>query len=315
MMKIYKDILELTGTTPLVELSRIVKENECKARILAKIEYFNPTGSVKDRAAKAMIENAEEKGLLKAGDVIIEPTSGNTGIGLACVAALKGYQVILTMPETMSVERRSIFKAYGARVVLTGGATGMTGAIEKAKEIAQELKQSGQNSYIPSQFENPANAKVHQETTGVEIWQDTNGAVDIFIAGVGTGGTITGVGRYLKEQKPQVKIIAVEPKDSPMLSEGKRGSHDIQGIGSGFVPAVLDTNIYEEVIKISNDEAFVTAKEVGHLEGILVGISSGAALAAAIKVAKKEENKDKTIVVVFPDSADRYYSTSLFSEE
>ena len=311
MKKVYKNILEVIGATPLVEVTNIEEKYQIKARILAKLEYLNPTGSVKDRAAKKMIEEAEASGELKPGYTIIEATSGNTGIGLASIATIKKYPLILTMPETMSVERRNILKAYGAQLVLTDGAKGMNGAIEKA----QELKKQNPNSFIPAQFDNQANAKAHQETTGPEIWNDTEGDIDIFIAGVGTGGTITGAGRYLKEKNPQIKVIAVEPKDSPMLSEGKRGAHKIQGMGAGFVPAILDTKIYDEVIKVSNEESFAMAKEVGKLEGILVGISAGAILSAAIEVAKREENRDKKIVVIFPDSGDRYYSTPLFEEE
>jgi cysteine synthase A len=310
MANIHKNVLGIVGNTPLVEVSNIAKENQAKATILAKLEYLNPTGSVKDRAVKAMIEDAEKRGLLQADTIIIEPTSGNTGIGLASVAAIKGYELILTMPETMSIERRNILKAYGAHVELTDGAKGMDGAIEKAKELAKEYP----NSYIPSQFDNPINAEAHRQTTAVEIWEDTEGKVDIFVAGVGSGGTITGVGEYLKEKNPQVQIIAVEPKDSPMLSEGRKGPHQIQGIGAGFVPSILNTKIYDEVIKVTNEEAFKMAKEMGELEGLLVGVSSGAALSAATKIADREENKGKTIVVILPDSADRYYSTPLFTE-
>jgi len=310
MTRVYENVLELVGNTPLVEISNITREHQIEARVLVKLEYLNPTGSVKDRAAKAMIEDAEDRGLLKADTIIIEPTSGNTGIGLASVAAIKGYELILTMPETMSVERRNILKAYGAQVVLTDGAKGMAGAIEKAQEIAKEYP----NSYIPSQFDNQVNAKTHKMTTAKEIWEDTNGNVDIFIAGVGTGGTITGVGEYLKEQNPQIKVVAVEPKDSPMLSDGRKGAHKIQGIGAGFVPSILNTKIYDEVIKVSNEDAFAMAKEMSELEGVLVGISSGAALVATMEIAKREENKGKTIVTVLPDSADRYYSTPLFEE-
>ena len=310
MTNIHKNVLGIVGNTPLVEVSNIAKEHQAKATILAKLEYLNPTGSVKDRAVKAMIEDAEKRGLLQADTIIIEPTSGNTGIGLASVAAIKGYELILTMPETMSIERRNILKAYGAHVELTDGAKGMDGAIEKAKELAKEYP----NSYSPSQFDNPINAEAHRQTTAVEIWEDTEGKVDIFVAGVGSGGTITGVGEYLKEKNPQVQIIAVEPKDSPMLSDGRKGPHQIQGIGAGFVPSVLNTKIYDEVIKVTNEEAFKMAKEMGELEGILVGISSGAALSVATKIAGREENKGKTIVVILPDSADRYYSTPLFNE-
>ena len=314
MGKIYRNVLELVGKTPLVEIANMTKGNDQEARILAKLEYLNPTGSVKDRAAKEMIEQAESSGELKAGDVIIEPTSGNTGIGLACVASIKGYQLILTMPETMSVERRNILKAYGAKVVLTEGSKGMVGAIDKAKDLAQELKKEGKRSYLPQQFDNGANVAAHQKTTGVEVWEDTEENVDIFVAGVGTGGTITGVGRYLKEKNPKVKVIAVEPKDSPTLSEGRKGPHKIQGIGAGFVPAILDRQIIDEVIKVSNEEAFSTAKEIGQKEGFLVGISSGAAMHAATQVAKRAENSGKTIVVLLADSADRYYSTPLFED-
>ena len=314
MERVYKDVLELVGKTPLVEIVNMVAENKAETRILAKLEYLNPTGSVKDRAAKEMIESAENNGLLQPGDIIIEPTSGNTGIGLACVAAIKRYPLILTMPETMSVERRNILKAYGAQVVLTEGARGMEGAIDKAKDLAQELAKEGKRSYLPQQFDNPANAAAHQRTTGVEVWEDTDGKVDIFVAGVGTGGTITGVGRYLKEKNSEVEIVAVEPKDSPMLSEGRKGPHKIQGIGAGFVPAILDRQVIDEVIKVSNEDAFRTAKEVGRKEGFLVGISSGATLYAALKIAQAPENSGKTIVVLLADSADRYYSTPLFEK-
>lgn len=310
MSKIYNGALELVGNTPLVEVKNIEEELGLEARILVKLEYFNPAGSVKDRIAKAMIEDAEEKGLLKEGSVIIEPTSGNTGIGLASIAAVKGYRIILTMPETMSVERRNILKAYGAEIVLTEGAKGMKGAIEKAEELAKEIP----GSYIPGQFVNPANPEVHRKTTGPEIWKDTDGEVDLFIAGVGTGGTLTGVGEYLKSQNPDVKIVAVEPATSPVLSEGKGGPHKIQGIGAGFVPKVLNTDIYDEIIKIENDDAFKTGKLLAKKEGVLVGISSGAALHAAIELAQRPENKGKTIVALLPDTADRYYSTPLFTE-
>ena len=310
MANIYKGTLGLIGNTPLVEVINIEKELGLEATVLVKLEYFNPAGSVKDRIAKAMIEDAEEKGLLKEGSVIIEPTSGNTGIGLASIAAAKGYRAILTMPETMSVERRNILKAYGAEIVLTEGAKGMKGAIEKAEELAKEID----GGFIPGQFVNPANPAVHEATTGPEIWTDTDGAVDIFIAGVGTGGTLTGVAQYLKEQKPDVTIVALEPADSPVLSEGKAGAHKIQGIGTGFVPDVLDTSVYDEVYKADGQKAFDAAKLLAKKEGISVGISSGAALYAAIEYAKKPENKGKTIVALLPDSGDRYYSTALFTE-
>lgn len=310
MANIYKGTLGLIGNTPLVEVINIEKELGLEATVLVKLEYFNPAGSVKDRIAKAMIEDAEEKGLLKEGSVIIEPTSGNTGIGLASIAAAKGYRAILTMPETMSVERRNILKAYGAEIVLTEGAKGMKGAIAKAEELAKEID----GGFIPGQFVNPANPAVHKATTGPEIWKDTDGAVDIFIAGVGTGGTLTGVGEYLKEQKPEVKIVALEPADSPVLSEGRAGAHKIQGIGAGFVPDVLNTAVYDEVFKADGQDAFNAAKLLAKKEGISVGISSGAALHAAIEYAKKPENKGKTIVALLPDSGDRYYSTALFTE-
>ena len=309
-MAIYKGTLGLIGNTPLVEAVNIEKKYNLKARLLVKLEYFNPAGSVKDRIAKAMIEDAEERGQLKPGSVIIEPTSGNTGIGLAAIAAAKGYRVILTMPETMSVERRNILKAYGAEIVLTDGAKGMKGAIAKADELAATIE----NSFIPGQFNNPANPKVHRETTGPEIWNDTEGAVDIFVAGVGTGGTVTGIGEFLKSKKPEVKIVAVEPATSPVLSEGKSGPHKIQGIGAGFVPKTLDTGIYDTIYPVKNDDAFATAKLIAKHEGILVGISSGAALYAALELAKKPENAGKTIVALLPDSGDRYYSTTLFSD-
>lgn len=310
MSKIYKGAAELIGGTPLVELANLEKELGLKARLLVKLEYFNPAGSVKDRIAKAMIEDAEKKGLLNKDSVIIEPTSGNTGIGLASVAAAKGYKIILTMPETMSVERRNILSFYGAELVLTEGAKGMKGAIAKAEELAKE----NENSFIPGQFVNPANPGIHRETTGPEIWEDSEGEVDVFIAGVGTGGTVTGVGEFLKSVKPSVKVIAVEPETSPVLSKGTPGAHKIQGIGAGFVPEVLNTKIYDEVITSSNEEAFETSKLLAKKEGISVGISSGAALSIAIKQAKKEENAGKTIVALLPDSGDRYYSTPLFSE-
>ena len=310
MSKIYTAADQLIGSTPLLELRHIEKALDLKAKIVAKLEYFNPAGSVKDRIARAMIDDAEERGLLKEGSVIIEPTSGNTGIGLASVAAARGYRIILTMPETMSVERRQLIKAYGAEVVLTDGSKGMTGAIAKAEELAKQIP----GSFIPSQFENHANPKAHYETTGPEIYQDTDGQVDIFVAGVGTGGTITGVGRYLKDQKPDVKVVAVEPATSAVLSTGVAGAHKIQGIGAGFVPAVLDTKVYDEIIPVSNEDAFAAGKQVGRLEGVLVGISSGAALHAAIALAKRPENEGKTIVVLLPDTGDRYLSTALFTE-
>lgn len=310
MAKVYDSILDLVGKTPLVELKRIEEKEGLQAKLIAKVESFNPAGSVKDRIAKAMIEDAEAKGLLKEGSVIIEPTSGNTGIGLAAAATVKGYRMILTMPETMSVERRNIVKAYGAEVVLTDGTKGMKGAIEKADELAKEIP----NSFIAGQFVNPANPETHKKTTGPEIWEDTDGAVDIFVAGVGTGGTITGTGEYLKEKKPEVKVVAVEPASSPVLSEGVSGPHKIQGIGAGFVPETLNTSIYDEIIKVENEDAFETGKYLAAEEAILAGISSGAALYAAIQLAKREENKGKTIVVLLPDNGDRYYSTALFAK-
>jgi cysteine synthase A len=310
MSKIYRSADELIGGTPLMELTHIEKELGLKAKILAKLEYFNPAGSVKDRIAKAMIDDAEEKGLLKKGSVIIEPTSGNTGIGLASVAAARGYRIIIVMPETMSVERRQIMKAYGAELVLTEGAKGMKGAIEKADELAKEIP----DSFIPGQFVNPANPKAHFEHTGPEIYEDTDGKVDFFVAGVGTGGTITGVGEYLKSRKPDVKIVAVEPATSAVLSTGVAGAHKIQGIGAGFVPDVLDTKVYDEIIPVSNEDAFATGKLIGKKEGVLVGISSGAALSAAIELAKRPENAGKNIVVLFPDTGDRYLSTPLFAD-
>ena len=310
MANIYKGTLGLIGNTPLVEVTNIEKELGLEAKLLVKLEYFNPAGSVKDRVAKAMIEDAEEKGILKEGSVIIEPTSGNTGIGLASIAAAKGYRIILTMPETMSVERRNMLKAYGAELVLTEGAKGMKGAIAKAEELAKEIP----NSFIPGQFVNPANPAAHRATTGPEIWNDTDGQVDIFVAGVGTGGTLTGVGEYLKSKNPNVKIVAMEPASSPVLSEGRSGAHKIQGIGAGFVPDVLNTKVYDEIITIENDDAFAGGKLLAKHEGVLVGISSGAALKAAIQLAQRQENKGKTIVALLPDSGDRYYSTPLFAE-
>ena len=310
MANIYKGTLGLIGNTPLVEVANVEKDLDLNAQILVKLEYFNPAGSVKDRIAKAMIEDAEAKGILKEGSVIIEPTSGNTGIGLASVAASKGYRVILTMPETMSVERRQLMKAYGAELVLTDGAQGMKGAIAKANELAAQIP----DSFVPGQFVNPANPAVHRATTGPEIWQDTDGNVDIFVAGVGTGGTVTGVGEYLKSQCPKVKVVAVEPATSPVLSAGHAGPHKIQGIGAGFVPEVLNTKVYDEVIPVSNEDAFATGRLIGHKEGVLVGISSGAAVWAAIELAKRPENKGKTIVALLPDTGDRYLSTPLFAD-
>lgn len=308
MGKIYKNASELVGNTPLLEVSNIEKDLNLEAKLLVKLEYFNPAGSTKDRIALNMIEDAEKRGVLKPGAVIIEPTSGNTGIGLASLAAIKGYKIILTMPETMSVERRNILKAYGAEIVLTDGTKGMNGAIAKAKELAEQYE----NSFIPGQFENPANPEIHRKTTGPEIWNDTDGKVDIFVAGVGTGGTITGVGEFLKSQKPDVKVVAVEPASSPVLSQGKSGPHKIQGIGAGFVPKALNTKIYDEIIPVENEDAFTAGKYIARKEGVLVGISSGAALHAAIELAKRPENKGKTIVALLPDSGDRYYSTPLF---
>ena len=310
MSKIYTSADQLIGKTPLLELSHIEKAEELKAKVLVKLEYFNPAGSVKDRIAKAMIDDAEATGALKPGSVIIEPTSGNTGIGLASVAAARGYRIIIVMPDTMSMERRQLMKAYGAELVLSEGAKGMKGAIAKADELAKEIP----NSFIPGQFVNPANPKAHFETTGPEIWEDTDGAVDVFVAGVGTGGTLTGVGQYLKSKKSGVKVVAVEPKDSPVLSEGHAGSHKIQGIGAGFVPDVLDTKIYDEIIPVTNEDAFATGKRIGHAEGVLVGISSGAAVWAAIELAKRPENAGKTIVTLLPDTGDRYLSTPLFAD-
>ncbi len=309
-MKVYKKITDLIGHTPLLELGNIENEEKLEAKIYAKLEYFNPAGSVKDRIAKAMLEDAEAKGALKPGSTIIEPTSGNTGIGLASAAAAKGYKLIIAMPETMSVERRKLMKAYGAELVLTEGAKGMKGAIAKAEELAKEIP----NSFIPSQFSNPANPAAHEKTTGVEIWDDTDGTVDIFVAGVGTGGTITGTGRYLKSKNPNVKVVAVEPATSPVLSKGTAGPHKIQGIGAGFVPDTLDTKIYDEIIPVENDDAFDTGRRIAKSEGVLVGISSGAALYAAIQLAKRPENKGKTIVVLLPDTGERYLSTAMFSE-
>ena len=310
MSKIYTSADQLIGKTPLLELTHIEKEQQLEARILAKLEYFNPAGSVKDRVALAMIQDAEQRGVLKPNSVIIEPTSGNTGIGLASVAAARGYRIIIVMPETMSVERRQIMKAYGAELVLTDGAQGMKGAIAKANELAAQIP----DSFVPGQFVNPANPAIHRTTTGPEIWQDTDGNVDIFVAGVGTGGTVTGVGEYLKSQCPKVKVVAVEPATSPVLSEGHTGPHKIQGIGAGFVPDVLNTKVYDEIIPVSNEDAFATGRLIGHKEGVLVGISSGAAVWAAIELAKRPENKGKTIVVLLPDTGDRYLSTPLFAD-
>lgn len=310
MSKIYTSADQLIGKTPLLELTHLEKELKLEAKVLAKLEYFNPAGSVKDRIAKAMIDDAEAKGALKPGSVIIEPTSGNTGIGLASVAAARGYRIIIVMPETMSVERRQLMKAYGAELVLTEGAKGMKGAIAKAEELAKEIP----NSFIPGQFVNPANPAAHKATTGPEIWEDTDGQVDIFVAGVGTGGTITGVGEYLKSRNPNVKVVAVEPATSPVLSKGTAGAHKIQGIGAGFVPAVLDTKVYDEIIPVENEAAFATGKKIGKTEGVLVGISSGAAVWAAVELAKRPENKGKTIVALLPDTGDRYLSTPLFAD-
>ena len=310
MSQIYTSADQLIGRTPLLELTHLEKARDLKAKIVAKLEYFNPAGSVKDRIAKAMIDDAEARGILKPGSVIIEPTSGNTGIGLASVAAARGYRIIIVMPETMSVERRQLMKAYGAELVLTEGAKGMKGAIAKADELAKEIP----NSFVPGQFVNAANPKAHFESTGPEIWEDTDGRVDIFVAGVGTGGTVTGVGQYLKSRNPNVKVVAVEPAASPVLSKGVSGSHKIQGIGAGFVPDVLDTKIYDEIIPVENDDAFAAGREVGHREGVLVGISSGAAVWAAIELAKRPENAGKTIVVLLPDTGDRYLSTPLFAD-
>lgn len=309
-MKVYKKITDLVGHTPVLEFTNIEEKEKLQANLYGKLEYFNPAGSVKDRIAKAMVDDAEEKGLLKPGSVIIEPTSGNTGIGLASVAAARGYRLIITMPETMSIERRNLMKAYGAELVLTEGAKGMSGAIAKASELAAEIE----NSFIPSQFSNPANPAIHEKTTGVEIWEDTDGKVDIFVAGVGTGGTISGVGRYLKSQNPDVKVVAVEPKGSPVLSEGVSGPHKIQGIGAGFVPDTLDTKVYDEIITVENDDAFETGRRIARSEGVLVGISSGAAVWAAIELAKRPENKGKTIVALLPDTGERYLSTPMFAE-
>ena len=310
MSKIYKGAIELVGNTPLVEVTNIEKKEQLKARLLVKLEYFNPAGSVKDRVGKAMIEDAERTGRLKPGSVIIEPTSGNTGIGLAAVSAVKGYRMILTMPDTMSVERRNILKAYGAEIVLTPGEKGMSGAIEKAEELAKEIP----DSFIPGQFDNPVNPRAHMESTGPEIWQDTDGQVDIFVASVGTGGTLTGTGTYLKEKNPRIKVIAVEPSTSAVLSGGSAGPHKIQGIGAGFIPKVLDTSVYDEIITVDNEAPFATAKMLPRTDGLLTGISSGAALYAAIEVARRPENEGKTIVALLPDSGDRYYSTALFVE-
>lgn len=311
MGKVYKNLSELVGRTPLLEIEKYNKSKNLKAKVFAKLEYFNPAGSVKDRIAKSMIEDAEKKGLIKEGTVIIEPTSGNTGIGIASIGSAKGYEVKIVMPETMSVERRSLIKAYGAEIVLTEGAKGMKGAIAKAEELASQIE----NSFIPGQFQNPANPEIHRKTTGPEIWEDTDGKVDIFVAGVGTGGTITGVGEYLKSQNPNVKIVAVEPAGSPVLSEGKSGPHKIQGIGAGFVPDTLNTKVYDEIIKVENEEAFEASRELSRKEGLLVGISSGAAIYAATQLAQKPENDGKTIVVLLPDTGERYLSTALFQDK
>ena len=311
MSNIKKSLTDLIGKTPLLELSNYEKKHQLKAAVIGKLEYFNPAGSVKDRIAKAMVEDAEQKGLLKPGSVLIEPTSGNTGIGLASVAAARGYRIILTMPETMSVERRNLLKAYGAELVLTEGAKGMKGAIEKAQQLSLEIE----NSFVPGQFVNPANPAVHKATTGPEIWEDTDGKVDIFVAGIGTGGTITGTGEYLKSKNPNVKVVAVEPASSPVLSAGKAGPHKIQGIGAGFVPDVLNTKVYDEIIVVENEDAFSTAREIAHAEGLLVGISSGAAIWAATQLAERPENAGKTIVVLLPDTGERYLSTPLFAEQ
>jgi len=308
MGKIYKGLMDLIGGTPLMELNNIKEKRELRGNILGKLEYFNPTESVKDRAAMGMIVDAEERGLLTKDSVIIEPTSGNTGIGLAAIGAMRGYSVILTMPETMSVERRNILKAYGAQVILTDGAKGMAGAIEKAQELAKEIP----NSFVPGQFDNRANSRAHYETTGPEIWEDTDGKIDIFVSGIGTGGTVTGAGEYLKSKNPEIKVVAVEPSDSPVLSEGRKGPHGIQGIGAGFVPSILNTEIYDEIITVATDDAYEMAKELAKTEGILAGISSGAALWAAVEVARRQENKGKNIVVVLPDTGGRYYSTPMF---
>ena len=310
MSKVYKKITDLIGGTPLLELVNYEKENNLEATVLAKLEYFNPAGSVKDRIAIAMVDEAEKQGKLKSGSVIIEPTSGNTGIGLASVAASRGYRIIITMPETMSVERRNLLKAYGAELVLTDGAKGMKGAIEKAQELSEEIE----NSFLPSQFTNPANPAYHRATTGPEIWQDTDGKVDIFVAGVGTGGTVSGVGEYLKSQNPDVQVVAVEPASSPVLSGGKSGPHKIQGIGAGFIPDTLDTEVYDEIIKVENEDAFAAGRKIARTEGVLVGISSGAALWAATELAKRPENKGKTIVALFPDTGERYLSTPMFTD-